>query len=149
LILKTRPSKIMSHTTKAFWAPCVHSDEDAAKVKPWLKQVIETSECISVEDPDPREDSVLEDILAVIALKYSGNGASCLRDINFRFDADQWVGVEVEMTLHDGSTQRLSIQGDNFLLAMAKALEYLNDLAKTQKQNSQGGSPDTSASAEQ
>ena len=124
----------MSNDRTSLWAPCVHSKEDAEKVKPWLKQVVEAAGCISVEDPDPNEDSVLQDIFTTIGLEYSGHGASWLRDIRFRFGADQWVGVEVEMTLSDGSTELLWIQGDNFVLAMAKVLECLNERAKTKTQ---------------
>jgi hypothetical protein len=123
----------MSDEAKAEWAPCVHSNEDAEKVKPWLKKVL-ASDAFVDKDPDPTEDSVLERILWILATE-----SFCLRDIRFRFWADQWVAVEAEGTHQDGTIEHLRTEGDTFLLAMAKMLERLRALPKVKKEEKADG----------
>ncbi len=129
----------MSDEGKAKWAPCVHSQEEAAKVKPWLKKVLE-SDSFENKEPDPTEDSVLERILWILATE-----SFCLKDIRFRFGADQWVCVEAEVTHQDGTTECLRTEGDTFLLAMAKTLEQLKAIPKMQNEERGDGSGGASA----
>lgn len=127
------------------WAPCVHNVEDAEKVKPWLKKVIEEGGSIVGDDLDPREDSLLETILWIIGLEYTGHGASWLKDIKFTFSADRSVTVGVNITYQNDDTAWLLTEGDSFLLAMAKTLECLHTLAKTRKADQFGGSNGSTA----
>jgi hypothetical protein len=124
---------VMSAESKAEWAPCVHSNEDAEKVKPWLKKVLESDPFVD-KDADPSEDSVLERILWILSTE-----SFCVRDIRFRFGADQWVCVEAEVTREDGTTDCLRTEGDSFLLALAKTLERLKALPKAQKEEKGDG----------
>jgi hypothetical protein len=118
----------MSGETKREWAPCIHSKEDAKKIKPWPKKVLEADAFVDKE-PDPTDDSVLERILWIIGMDICRKD---LKDITFRFGADQWVVVVAELTYLDGTTERLRTEGDSFLLAMAKTLERLKGLPQKQ-----------------
>ena len=125
---------VMSDEAKAGWAPCVHSKEDAEMAKAWLKKVLESDAFVD-KDPDPTEDSVLERILWIL-----GTESFFLRDVSFRFSADQWVCVEAEVTHQDGTMERLRTEGDTFLLALARTLERLKACPKGQKEEKGDGS---------
>jgi hypothetical protein len=109
------------------WAPHVHNPEDASKVEPWLRGLLEYEAFTAIENVDPRENSHLERLLWIIGLQAYGYGDDSLpiKDVKLGFYADQWVGVSADVTFQDGSTEHYWTEGDSFLLALAKTIERI------------------------